>query len=254
MQKRKGFFTTFLILTVISVFLIILSGLGYLNGFTGFLENLTVPVQRTTFGFLHSKRNDTEEISKLKEENGKLLSQIIDQKELQKENNALRDQFQETSIPSRKLLLATIVGSFDNQIMIDKGTNENLKTGDIVIVKNNLIGKISKVSEHTSAVDLINGEKISITAKTFQSEAIGIVKGQGGNIVIENVVLSDKLKKDDIVVTKGDVDSSGNGFPPGLVIGKIATVNRKASNLFQSAEIESFLNFDKLEKVFVIVK
>lgn len=70
--------------------------------------------------------------------------------------------------------------------------------------------------------------------------------------MLDNVVLAEGLEKDDLVSTKGDTDENGLGFPPDLVVGKIVSVNKKASNLFQSADIRSLVDFNKLETVFVI--
>jgi cell shape-determining protein MreC len=55
-------------------------------------------------------------------------------------------------------------------------------------------------------------------------------------------------------LTNGDITLSGSGFPPDLVVGKITSVEKKPSSLFQKAEVESFINFSKITAVFVIVK
>ncbi len=52
-----------------------------------------------------------------------------------------------------------------------------------------------------------------MTAKVQNSSAQGVVKGIESGIILDNVVLSDKLGKGDLVVTKGDVEESGKGFP-----------------------------------------
>jgi rod shape-determining protein MreC len=69
-----------------------------------------------------------------------------------------------------------------------------------------------------------------------------------------NVVLSEKLEKDDLVRTKGDVDERGQGFPPDLIVGKIISVNKQPSALFQSAEVKSLVDFSRLSTVFVITQ
>ena len=58
------------------------------------------------------------------------------------------------------------------------------------------------------------------------------------------------LQKGDLVVSKGDV-SRGVQVPPNLVIGKIISVNKQTSNLFQTAQVQSLVDVSRLERVFV---
>jgi cell shape-determining protein MreC len=57
-----------------------------------------------------------------------------------------------------------------------------------------------------------------------------------------------------LVLTNGDVGLNGSGFPPDLIVGKITSIEKKPSALFQKAEVESFLDFSKITAVFVIIK
>lgn len=253
MQKNKSFFPVFLIFFAISLLLFVLSGFGLLNGLTGFAQNLMIPLQKMTFGIVHSTAPDNnDETSKLREENKRLISQLVKQKEMEKENQALSDQFKVSNPTPRTLLPATIIGSKGSQLIIDKGESDLVKVGNTVVVKDNIIGKISKVSNHLSVIDVITRSSTSITAQTVNTTANGIAKGVGDSLIFDNVVLAEKLEKADFVVTKGEVDESGGGYPPNLVIGKIESVDKKPSSLFQSAEVRSLVDFGKLRMVFVI--
>ena len=68
----------------------------------------------------------------------------------------------------------------------------------------------------------------------------------------QNFVLSDKFEKGDVVVTKGNIDEQGNGIPPDLIVGKIISVHKNPSALFQTAEIESLVNVSRLDTVFIL--
>jgi rod shape-determining protein MreC len=92
------------------------------------------------------------------------------------------------------------------------------------------------------------------TAKTLNTQAQGVVKGQGGGgVVLDNVVLSESLKKDDLVLTNGDINTQNSGFPPDLTVGKIISVSKNPSDLFQKADIQPLIDLESLEKVFVVV-
>src|SRR5262249_4894966 len=152
-----------------------------------------------------------------------------------------------TSPAPEKLLPANVVGmpgfvpgvnSSDN-LVIDKGTKDGIKPGTVAIYKNNVVGKITYTTSHLSTVILVTSRNFYLTAQTAGTSALGILQGMGGaDMVLANVVLSDKLESGDIVVTKDDLDKNGSGLPADLVIGKIVSVSKRASSLFQSAKVQ----------------
>lgn len=260
MQRRGALFSFFSIFFCIALLLFFIASNNKVTGISGFFEQFTLPVQRELFSIFH--RPDTKsEIEQLQEENRKLQTQFAKQKELEKENSALQDQFATTNPSPVTLRPATVVGfpefipgeSFVTQLLIDKGANDKVKVGDVVIFKDNLIGRISNISEHLAVVSVITHRDSVFTAKTTKTEALGLARGQdGAGVLLDNVILSDKLQKDDLVITKGDVAANGRGYPPDLVVGRIVSVSKKPSALFQTAQVESLVKFSKLKMVFVI--
>lgn len=251
MQKRASLLPVFLIFFILSILIFFFSQKGLLSGVTGFFELGTVPLQRVTFGIFHNETQQTSE-GKLQEENRSLLTQLAKQKELEKENQALHDQFEITKPSPKTLLPAHIIGIADQQIILDKGTSDKVKKGNVILYKDNLVGRVVTVTAHVSIVSLVTNSQTSFTAQTSQTQALGVIKGTGTDgIILDNVVLSDKLQIGDVVVTKGDIDASGSGFPPGIVVGKIISVNKQPSALFQSAEVQSLVDFSKLTVVFI---
>lgn len=253
MQKRATFFPIFLIFLILSVIIFFLAQRGVLGGLTGFLEQMTSPLQKLTFNIFHVSGGQSTE-DKLREENKNLLIQLAKQKELEKENKALHDQFETAKLETTKLLPAEIVGMNEDSLIIDKGSSDGVKKGEVVVYKDNLLGKVVAVEKHLSVVNLLTNKDISFTAQTSKTSATGVVNGGSSGIILGTVVLSDKLEKDDIVVTKGNVDSKGNGFPPGLAVGKIISVEKHPSALFQAAEVKSLVSFSKLKVVFVLLE
>ena len=260
MQQREKIFHLFLFFFAVAFLIFLFSQSTPVKGVSGLLEQVTSPFRKATFFLFSAKPGNTPE-DKLRERIKKLESQVASYQSLEKDNKALRDQFETTDISSDTLLPASVVGlvafvpgvSPAEQMIIDKGEKDGVKTGDVVVFQKNLIGKIISVYPHVSKLNLISQKDITVTAQTSKTSAIGLAAGGGsGEIVLENVVLSDKLEKDDLVVTKGDMDEKGNGYPPDLVIGKITSVNKRASDLFQIAEIESLIDFSKLKMVFVM--
>lgn len=261
MKRRGNVFVLFLFLLTISLVLLLLSQKGQLKGFSGFIEQILLPVQRQTFVFFHpGNKASKSSLESLKEENIKLLTELSKKKDLEKENKALRDQFKSAKISSQKLLPAKIIGSGSyipggtpvDTLVIDKGTQDGIREGQTVIYQDNLVGKIIQVSVHIAAISVIANSNTSFTANTVKTSALGVYKSTLDGMVLDNVVLSDKLENGDIVVTKGDIDKQGDGYPPGLVVGKLVSVYKRNSAVFQAAKIEPLLDFSKLDMVFVI--
>ncbi len=165
MQKRKSFFPVFLIFFILAILLFVLSRAGYLAGLTGFFEGATLPLQRTVFGTINSDRGET---VKLREENAKLASELVKQTEQVHEIQALRDQFETANPSPRTLLPAMVIGGMGETIIIDKGQADGIKKGQVVVVKDNLVGKVDKASQHLSIIRLISSN-ISFTAKTLKT-------------------------------------------------------------------------------------
>lgn len=73
-------------------------------------------------------------------------------------------------------------------------------------------------------------------------------------MILDNVLLSETLKVGDVVLTNGDIDQNGKGLPPDLIVGKITSVDKNPSALFQKADVVSFVDFSKLSTLFVQIQ
>lgn len=261
MQRKENNIAFFLTFFILSLFLILLGKSGILNGLTSFINKTAIPPKTATlniFGF----QNET--IKELSEENAALRKQISDKQSLTLENKALKDQFAASGLTSQSLLPSRVVGSpgfipgvsNPSYLIIDVGLNDNVVPEATVIIGNYLVGKVISSTNDFSKVELINHKNSSFTGKIASQdgrEVSGIIKGRGNEeMIFENVLLTLPLKKDDIVLTRGEKNEEGQGFPPDLIVGKIISVEKKSANLFQKAEVMSFVDFTNLTTVFVL--
>lgn len=216
-----------------------------------------------------NSQSSNSELEKIQDENRTLIEKFAIMNTLEKENRALKDQFQ-TSVPSNSdLIPARVIGtpqfipgiSTIETLILDQGLEHGVQKGQAVIVKNQLVGKISRVSPSLSIVDLVTHEGFTLTARVNpcsqcverSNQTLGVLKGKGNNeMVLDNVVLSEKTEKDDIVMTKGDVSEEGIGIPPDLIVGKVISVEKKSSELFQVAKVKSLIDFQNLSTVFIM--
>jgi rod shape-determining protein MreC len=264
MPKRNNFFYVFLSLLLLSLVIFGASKIGLLKPLDSLGKGILSPVQALTYG-VYVKITGfglNPKMEALKAENIVLTKKLIDQNRLIEDNKALRDQFQAENPKSTSLIQADVVGapgfipgiSVPDTLILDRGENDGIKVGQAVVYADNLVGKIVKTSAFLSSAMLISNSSSSFTAKAMSTQALGVVQGQGGGgIILNDVVLSDTLQKQDTVLTKGDINAQGIGIPPNLVVGDIVSVSKFPSDLFQKADLEAKVDFSKLSKVFIVV-
>jgi rod shape-determining protein MreC len=263
MQKRN-FASYFLVFLILSLVIFGAAKIGLLNPLDSLGKAVLSPFQALTYGAFAkiSEFGSSSQVQELKAQNITLTQKLIDQNKLVADNKALRDQFQTQNPKSSDLLEADIIGapafipgvSVPETLILDRGESDGIKVGQVVVYEDNLVGKVVGVSSFLTSVMLVTNPSSSFTAKTLETQSQGVIKGQGGGeMILDNVVLSDSLQREDTVLTGGNVNSSGLGFPPDLVVGKINAISKNPSDLFQKADVKSLIDFSKLTKVFVIV-
>lgn len=111
MKRKTSFLSTFLITAFLCIVLLTLSVSGKLK-FLAFLERPASLLQGISYNFFQKLPFLSEDlkIKNLRDENLSLLSKFVDQLKLQKENQALSDQFQTSYPASYKLLKADVIG------------------------------------------------------------------------------------------------------------------------------------------------
>jgi rod shape-determining protein MreC len=262
MKRKENFLPAFFIVFFLCILILSFTLLGSFKSLSSFFEKGASSIQSASFRVFQKMpfMSGDKRIKELEDKNLELLAKVSDYEKLKRENQALSDQFETFYPQSTGLLKVNIVGvssfipgvSAPNAFVIDKGAKNNLKIGMAVVVKNNLVGIISKVSENLSEVNAVNNALVSFTAKT-ENGVTGIIKKEEG-LILGNILLSENLNKGELVLTKGDVNSNGVGIPPDLVVGKIISVEKKPSELFQKAKVESFVDFVGLSTVFVYIE
>lgn len=259
-MRQQSFLPVFFLFLFLSFMVFFLSQKNLLFG-SGILGNGLFAIQGVVYSTIHILPQKQSDLDKLRQENTQLKVAVTQLKTVEDDNKALRDQFQTTSIPSQNLLPAAIIGepgffpgiSLPESVVIDKGNKDGVNKGDITVVKNIVIGQIFQITNHASLVTLITNTASSITAQAQQTGALGIVKGMGnGQLVLDNVALSDQLKVGDTVVTSPGQNPQGIGFSPGLLLGEITSIEKKPSSLFQKAYLKTFLQIEKVRLVFIL--
>lgn len=250
-----------LVTLAVIVLLIFFNSRGVLGGakniffkisspFLTFCQNIANGISDFCQSFIKNK-DLKKENEKLRAENLELLSGLEKLKELERENEILKEQF---GLQDQKSQVLALVRGFDEtktSILINQGGDKGiLKDLPVVARGNIIIGKILEVYPDFSKVLLINSEDCQVAATTQDGRVKGILKGMGfkENLNFGMVAREEEMKIGDKIISSG----LDNIFPKGFLIGEISEVKKNDLGAFQEAIVRPYIDFDDLEEVFII--
>jgi len=266
MKRFKLLIITILILLA----LFFLNYFGAINFIKDTFQKVLTPVQETIFntGFKVKSFFWSPTSPELKQENQELKKNLkqclIDSSEfeiLKQENEFLKKElnFQETS--NLNYQVAKIIAResiFGKKVIIlNKGEASGIKAGYPVIIsaeqknKGYLIGKIIETDENTSKLVLITDSKSTVAAKILGGDTTsGIVRGEKGlTLKMELVPTENQIQPSNIIITSG----LEQNIPEGLIIGEIEQILSDPGDFFGQAKIKSFVDFDNLKIVTILL-
>ncbi len=142
--------------------------------------------------------------------------------------------------------ISFIPSIFPREIIINVGSNDGVKYGDILTIKNILIGKIVEVNRGSSRAITIYNEKFSASTIIKRSKYLGIFEG-GKVPKISYIAQGSDIKEGDTVIT-----SSLDGvYPYGLFLGVVGRVIERRG-VFESREVIVPYKFERLVRFNVL--
>lgn len=197
--------------------------------------------------------NDTNRT--LLQQNAQLEEELASLRELEAENTELRRELNFPAKNKRTLIGADVIGYQPDNIrqllQINRGSDEGVRKGQIVISEGNLIGKIQSVSAHSASVLLVNDANFRALVVDQKTRAPGIAKGQiGSSVNMERIPRDQKVNKGDTIITSG-LDGE---FPVGLVVGEVSEVSRPGESIFNVAQLKLPFEPTRLKLVRIIIQ
>lgn len=259
--RKKHIFNLILILIVVFFLFRI--------GFFVFLTKLIDPLLsglNTQGARIHGQVLAASNEKDLLSENEQLKKQIAD---LQKENVDLRIAAQKFTLLSQQLgfiskqknqpVLANIIGqsieSGLNYYILDQGSDNKVQVGAAVVVNDGyLVGKIVRVdNNHSYLLPLYDNHfltSVDLLTKNSGQFISGLAQGKhSSGLDVKFVPLDKQVNVDDYIITSG-VEKN---IPRGLIVGKVAGVDKKPNEPFQSLSIEPLVSFTDLRIVMILV-
>ncbi|MED4453337.1 rod shape-determining protein MreC [Metabacillus fastidiosus] len=234
----------------------------FINDATGLFQTIFHrPAQYVAglFENVNDLKNTYDENSLLKSRLDEYMQLEADLQHYKTENEKLKKELGVTTdLREYNPLIATLIDRnpdrwFEN-IKIDKGKQDGVRENMAVVTAQGLIGKIKKVSEFTSTVQLLSSpdrqNRISAVVIQDKENASGIIEGYDEER--EALVLRRIISK--ATIEKGQkVETSGNGgvFPKGLLIGEVIEVEPDSYGLTRKAYIKPSAQFDDITNVWV---
>ncbi len=133
-------------------------------------------------------------------------------------------------------------------IVVDRGRKDDVLEGMIVLAPSGVVGQVIHTAEHYSKVLLANAPSSAIDAMIQKNRVRGILKGAGERGYILHYVLKNvDVAEGDEIVTAG----IGGVFPAGIPLGRVSKIHKKMRGMFQDIEVKPYVDFQKLEFVFI---
>ncbi|MAW34738.1 MAG: rod shape-determining protein MreC [Gammaproteobacteria bacterium] len=159
---------------------------------------------------------------------------------LKEENKRLKKLLNSSnSAMSSKILIAELIkvnlSPFSNKIVLDKGSENNIFVGQVVIDSLGILGQVSEVNNDFSVATLITDPGHALLAVNARTEKRIVISGTGDNRFLKAkfISLNEDVMEGDILITSG----LDNIFPEGYMIGQISKINKNLQEDFLEVNV-----------------
>jgi rod shape-determining protein MreC len=185
--------------------------------------------------------------------------------EIRQENNRLREQLGFSEIIGYRHIPAEIIGrdpdNLFSSLVINKGKRDGVAYNMPVIAFRDgvqgLVGKVVQAGQFESLVMPIYDVSAFVPARFSSSRYNGLVEGQGkSEYPLLMRLISKRARGEihfgDIIVTSGVKGVVDVVYPAGINIGRVSRILYQEYETSMDVELESAIDFSRLEYVFVI--
>ena len=225
------------------------------------VQSLTSGLSGSITGFLDQFLRASEisqENEQLREENRKLIEQMVDYENYNHENDSLKEQLgiQEEN-PQWETRTASVIGRDPSDqfysFTIDKGTLDGVSYQDPVITADGLVGIVSEVGPVFAKVTTILDVRLNVACQDVRTQDVATISGdiemaQQGKCKMSLIPRESGIAKGDIVQTAG---TSGL-YPQGIVVGRVSDVGFEPQGTMMYAVVEPANDIKSIKDVVII--
>lgn len=227
------------------------------------------PVQKVAYGFNRGVKDFVDfflnfsdvrdENKELKKENDKLKAEIDEYSKLKEENERLQKVLNFKDEKNNYDYIGTnIIGisgdSILNGYIVDRGKDDGIEKGMVVISADGLVGQVSSVGKNWAVVQCIVNENVKVAVMVDSTrENTGILQGYkdyfNNNLAkVLNLPMDSEVKEGDVIVTSG----LGGYYPKEIKIGEVVSVEEDRVKVMKSAIVKPYVDFNKIEELFIV--
>lgn len=274
--ERKNL-AIFLLLLFLSFLLLFLDQKNWISPVRGLMEKPVLAIEERmhvfnisisqSLNFFSYWRSGEKELMRLQ---GQLRQLALESGQLSaclEENEEMRRLLGAPLPPQWKFLPAKVVG-ISEKMRIDKGKQDGVEEGMMVVSENILVGKVVSVEERSALVQLptdINSKIPVVVKKTGAAgvQARGILLSQSGKLIVDRILQSEDVRVGDLVMTagegpprpastRGELAEGETGWLPDLLIGQIEEVLGREAEIYKKAQVFPLIDYQSLRIVFVV--
>ena len=266
-SKKKGIIG--IIITILILIIIVIATnikADDLSSIEGIVGKIFMPIQNgLTYvknqlsgnnAFFTDINNLSKENAELKQKNSELEQQLRELEIIKAENETLKEYVnlkdkytQYTTIPA--YVINKDISNYNENIIINVGSKDGIEENMAVISEKGLVGHVISVTEDTAKIETIVDTASTVSCTITSTRDNLIARGTLDNV---STLKAGNIPTDATVLQGDTVETSGLGgiYPKGILIGTIKNVVNTKNITDRYAEIETAVDFEKLETVLVI--
>lgn len=194
---------------------------------------------------IDQNRQLKDEVLILKAQNQRLIG-------LESENARLRSLLGSSRSFRGKRLIAEVLNidsqRFSNELLLNKGSINEVFVGQPVVDSEGVMGQIVEVSLTTSRMILLNDQKHAIPIRNDRNGVRAIAQGDGQLLFVRHLPNTTDIREGDLLLSSG----LGEKFPDGYPVAKVISVTKQSSQPYAQIIAEPTANINTANHVLLL--
>jgi len=190
----------------------------------------------------------------LKAEQLTLRAQVQRLIAIESENDQLKALVHSASQLQGKILVAQLLAvsadPFLKQVIVNKGSRDNVFVGQPVLDAFGVMGQVTQVNPLNSRILLINDAHSGLSVQIVRNgvRAIAVGDAYSGQLRLLNIPQTADIKSGDVLITSG----LGEHFPEGYPVGQVRSVTQDPGLQFATIIVEPAAHLDRSRGVILV--
>lgn len=171
---------------------------------------------------------------------------------LESENARLRSLLGSSRSFRGKRLIAEVLNvdsqRFSNELLLNKGSTDEVFVGQPVVDSEGIMGQIVEVSLTTSRMILLNDQKHAIPVRNDRNGVRAIAQGDGQLLFLRHLPNTTEIREGDLLLSSG----LGEKFPDGYPVAKVISVTKQSAQPYAQIIAEPTANINTSNHVLLL--